>query len=312
MFLTMASLPLDYYDGYLREHSYGFSTQNSLSWLLDRVKGLGVTTVAMSLFVLPLYAVIRRFPRAWWVLGSTLACLFATFLAAVAPLLIAPLFNEFTPLEDRELRATILDLAARNGIHAEEVFQVDASSRSAHDNAYVAGLLGTERIVLYDTLLGNYESEEVAFVMGHEMGHYVLGHLWKGLALGWALIVGAFYVVQRSFRWVLERYPAQTGLSSPGDLATLPLMMLIVSAVLFVTLPIQNAYSRSIEMEADRFALGTVEHPEAGPGAFRKMAARNLADPDPPAFIEWFLYTHPSIGKRIHAAEEHLKKLPVR
>ncbi len=303
VFLSLVSLPLDYYDGFVREHAYGFSTQTTGSWFADRFKGLALTTAFAALFVVPLFAVIRRFPRIWWILGAALGCAFALFLVVIEPVFVAPLFNEFTPLQDGELREQILGMAHRQGIAADEVFQMDASTRSVHDNAYVAGLFGTERIVLYDTLLQNYTRDEVAFVMGHEMGHYVLNHIWKGLALAFALIVSGFYGVDLSVRRVCERHAARTRFTSPGDLSTLPFMLLVLSVFLFVTLPIQSAYSRRLESAADRFALENVDRPQAGPGAFRKMASRNLSDPEPPALIEWFLYSHPAIGKRIRAAE---------
>lgn len=308
VFLSLITLPIDFYDGFVREHAYGFSTQTAASWLHDRLKGLGITILLTALLALPLYALIRRFRRSWWILGAALTGLFATFLVAIAPVAIDPIFNDFTPLEERDLRDTILDLARRNGIRAEEVFQVDASSRSVHDNAYVTGILGTQRIVLYDTLVENYTRDEIAYVMGHEIGHYVLNHIWKGLALTWLLIAGIFWIVQRALRWSLARFADRTGFRAPGDLATLPMLLFTVTLTLFVTLPAQSGYSRWIESEADRFALRAVDHPEAGPGAFRKMAVRNLSDPFPPAIVEWFMYSHPSVGKRIRAAEAYLRE----
>ena len=306
--LSLAALPLDYYDGFVREHAYGFSTQSAGGWVVDRVKGLGVSVIVFSIFVLPLYGAIRRFPRSWWILGAGLGCVFATILVAIAPVALDPIFNEFTPLPDAELKTRILDLAHRNGIMADDVFQMDASTRSVHDNAYVTGLLGTQRIVLYDTLLSSYEPDEIAFVMGHEMGHYVLDHIWHGLALSFLLIFFVFWVVYRAFNRILARFPDRTGFKAAWDLSTLPLMLLIVTLVLFATLPIQSAFSRRMESEADLFALQTADNPAAGPRAFRKMAARNLSDPRPAAIIEWFLYSHPAIGRRIERAEAYVEE----
>jgi Zn-dependent protease with chaperone function len=303
---SIVSLPLDYYDGFVREHAYGFSTQSPHGWFADRIKTLLLTIAIAALFLVPLYAFIRAFRRSWWMMGAALASAFAIFLTAIAPVFIDPIFNKFTPLPDQDLKRTILDMAHRNGIAADDVFEMDASTRSVHDNAYVTGVLGTERIVLYDVLLQSYTPDEVAYVMGHEMGHYVLHHLWKGLALAVALIVSGFYFVDRSMRYAVARWSARTGLTTVGEIATLPLLLLIVTAFMFVTLPIQSAYSRHLESAADQFGLRTVAHPEAAPDSFRKMAARNLSDPDPPALIEWFLYSHPSIGKRIRSAEAYL------
>lgn len=307
LFLSLASLPIDFYYGFLREHTYGFSAQRVSGWFADRAKGLGVTVAVFALFTFPLYAVIRRFPRSWWLLGAGLTCVLATFMIAVAPVAVAPLFNEFTPLEDAELRETILQLARENGIAADEVFQVNASARSSHDNAYVTGLLGTKRIVLSDNLLENYTRDELAFVMGHEMGHYVMHHLWATLGIMWILTFLSFLLVRQCLRLCVGRWRSRTGFSSEAGIDTLPAILLTATLALFVTMPIQNAFSRMMEAEADQFALEVVAHPEAGAGAFRKMAIRNLADPYPPALAEWILYSHPPIGKRVRAAERYME-----
>jgi len=309
--LSLVSLPLDFYDGYVREHAYGFSTQTPGSWGADRIIDLLVGIPLAALVVVPILATMRRFPKSWWIIGTMIACAFAVIAVAVEPVFIAPLYNDFKPIQDEELKTTILGLAHENGVPANDVYQMNASSRSIHDNAYATGLLGTERIVLYDTLLSSYTRDEIAFVMGHEIGHRVLNHIWKGLALACALIFAGLFIVDRAMRKVLALEGAgrlRTGLKGMGDAASIPLIMLITTSLAFVTLPIQSAYSRALESEADQFGMRAVAHPEAGPGAFRKMAARNLADPDPPPLIEWFLYSHPSMGKRIRAAEEFVER----
>jgi Zn-dependent protease with chaperone function len=308
VFLSIVSSPLDFYDGFVREHAYGFSTQTIGAWAADRVLGLVVVVPVAALVIVPIFAAIRRFPVSWWILGTALGCVVAIVLVVVDPVFLAPLYNKFTPIQDQDLRKTILDLAHEHGVPAKDVYEMDASKRTVHDNAYASGLLGTERIVLYDTLLEGYAKDEIAFVMAHEIGHRVLHHIWKGLALACALILAGFYVVDRALRWILRREAEgrrRTGLKGMGELASLPVMMLIVSAFLFVTLPIQSAYSRHLESEADQFALRAVADPGAGSRAFRKMAARNLSDPYPPALIEWFLYSHPAMGKRVDAAEAY-------
>jgi STE24 endopeptidase len=141
------------------------------------------------------------------------------------------------------------------------------------------------------------------------MGHYVLGHLWKGLTLAFALILSGFLLVDRSMRWACGPAAARTGFSQPGEPATVPFMILVLMAYVFVTTPLQSAWSRHLESEADQFGMRATPAPAAGPGTFRKMAARNLSDPEPPAFVEWFLYSHPAIGKRIRAAEAYAATL---
>ena len=169
--MSAGGFPLTVYAGFLREKRYGFASQTFMAWLGDRGKGLLVAIVLQALFMVLLYAAIRRLGRRWWMAGSCLAVLFAVLVIAVAPVFIAPLFNTFAPLKDSRLRAEILEMAHREGIPADEVYEVDASRQSTHNNAYVAGLLGTERIVLYDTTLKTFAPREIEFVMGHEMGH---------------------------------------------------------------------------------------------------------------------------------------------
>jgi STE24 endopeptidase len=304
LILSAATMPIDYYGGFVRENAYGFSTQTAEGWFVDRVTGLGLSIVIIAMFVIPLYGIIRLKPRRWWIPGACLTGLFATIAVLTTPVIIDPLFNKFTPLPDQALRSTILEQAGRHGIQADDVYMMDASSRSIHDNAYVSGLLGTQRIVLYDTLLSNYADDEISFIMSHEIGHYVRHHLWLGLGMSLALITVVFWILSRVFRWVVGRFSRWTGYSDPSELSTLPLLGLIGSLVLFLTLPIQAAGSRWIERDADRFALENSGDSSAGARAFKKMALRNLSDPTPPAWIKWLLYSHPPIGERIARAEE--------
>ena len=229
-------------------------------------------------------------------------------LIMVAPVFIAPLFNTFTPLADGALKERILTLAHDNGIPAGEVYTVDASRQSSHDNAYVAGLLGTQRIVLYDTLLAAYPPEEIEFVMGHEMGHYVLNHVWKGTAFAAIIIVTAFFVLDRILGRTVTALAPKLGYASLSSIAAVPLFLLFVAALLFLIQPVASGVSRHFERQADAFALKSLDargvDRAVGVRSFQRMAGRNLSDPDPPAWIEWWLYSHPSIGRRIRACAE--------
>jgi len=288
-----------------REHAFGFANQSLGSWFGDLLKGLVVAWVIAAVFLTGVWACIRRWPRAWWILGSALGVAGSIVLIMVAPVFIAPLFNTFTPMADDVLKDRILALAHDNGIPASEVYTVDASRQSSHDNAYVAGLLGTQRIVLYDTLLAAYTPEEIEFVMGHEMGHYVLNHVWKGTAFAAVVIVTGFFLLHRMLgRTVLSLAP-RLGFATLSSIAAVPLFLLFVSAFLYVLQPAVSAVSRRYERQADLFALKNLD--ERGVArivcekSFQKMAARNLSEPNPPAWIEWWLYSHPSVGKRIRA-----------
>ncbi|HEY3177191.1 MAG TPA: M48 family metallopeptidase [Candidatus Polarisedimenticolia bacterium] len=300
--LAALNFPLELYRFY-REHHYGFATQGLAPWFGDELKGLMIACVFALIFFLPVWAAIRRWPRTWWILGSAIGVALAILALAVAPVFISPLFNTFTPLKDEPLKERILSMAHREGIPAENVYEVDASRQSRHDNAYVVGLLGTQRIVLYDTLLAAYTPEEIEFVMGHEMGHYVLNHVWAGVGFFSAMIVLGFFLVHRALDRTVDAMKARLGFSSAGSIASVPLLLLFLSAYLFVMQPAESGFSRHIEHQSDVFALNALGGAEparrAGVSAFQKMAARNLSDPNPPALIEWWLYSHPSSGKRI-------------
>jgi STE24 endopeptidase len=288
-----------------RESAFGFANQGVGPWFLDLCKGLVVAWVIAAMFLTGVWACIRRWPRSWWVLGSALGVAGSILMIMVAPVFIAPLFNTFAPLADDGLRERILALAHDNGIPADEVYTVDASRQSSHDNAYVAGLLGTQRIVLYDTLLAAYAPEEIEFVMGHEMGHYILNHVWKGTAFAALVIVAGFFLLHRTLGRTVTALAPRLGYATLSSIAAVPLFLLFVAAFLFLIQPLSSGVSRHFERQADAFALRTLDErgiPRAvGMRSFQKMAARNLSDPDPPAWIEWWLYSHPAIGKRIRA-----------
>lgn len=310
MVLTLAALnfPLEIHR-FLREHRYGFSTQGFGPWFADELKGLAVACIGALLFLVPVWTAIRRWPRSWWIAGSAIGIALSILVMAVAPVFIAPLFNTFTPLRDDALRTRILDLAHREGIPADDVWEVDASRQSRHDNAYVAGLLGTQRIVLYDTLLAAYTPDEIAFVMGHEMGHYAMNHIWKGIGVAAIAIVAGFFLLHRLLGRAIGRWTERLGFEAAGSIAAVPLALLILSAYMFLIEPATNAFSRRIEQQADVFALETVRTMPGGRdvavSSFQRMAARNLSDPNPPAFIEWWLYSHPSMRKRIRFCADY-------
>ena len=302
LFVSLASLPLHFYRSYLREKRYGFSHQTLLQWLADWAKGLGLGILLGSLFFVALYAVARRFPKRFWLVAAGVAIFFMVVAVAVEPVFLAPLFNKFTPLAAGPLKTRLLDLAHSQGIPADDVYEVDASRQSAHTNAYVTGLLGTQRIVIYDTLLKTNTPDEVVATMGHEMGHYVLHHLWKGLALASLGILAACGLVAFLF-------PRLTRIEIT-DPAGLPLVVLLVSAVSFLSTPIGDGFSRRLEHEADAFGLDVCRDPDAAESSLRKFNTIDLSEYDPPRFIEWWYYTHPSLRHRIEFCErwkhEHL------
>jgi STE24 endopeptidase len=309
LFTFAVSFPLALYGGFLRERAYGFATQTFGAWMADRLKGLGVDLALQAALVVALYAILRAAPPLWWAAGSALAIAYVVLGLAVWPVFIAPLFNTFTPLQDAPLRAEILEMARAQGIPAREVYQVDRSRQSLHTNAYVAGLLGTERIVLYDTLLERLDPREIRFIMGHEMGHYVLRHVWKTVALITPLIVLGLWLVDRLARRIIATHPA-LGIRGLGEPASLPLVLTVLAVYAALVTPLVNTYSRAQESAADRFGLEVTGDPEAAASSFIKFGRDDLSEYRVNPWIEALLYTHPSPAHRIEAAQAYARLHP--
>ncbi|HEY0482756.1 MAG TPA: M48 family metallopeptidase [Kofleriaceae bacterium] len=297
--ITLIQFPLTLYASYYREKEYDLLTQSLGGFLADEAKGLVIGGIVGALLVMVVYAVLRRAPRLWWAWLSGVMIAFVVLALAVAPVLISPMFNKFTPVENVAIRDSILRMAHDQGIPADEVYQVDASRRTDRVSAYVNGMLGTMRIVMFDNTLKRCTPEEIQMIMGHEMGHYVLNHVWLGGGFFGALIVVALLLVRWGFAWVLRRWP-ETGIEGIADVAGLPLLWLLFSIVVFVATPIINTHSRWAEAEADDFGLAASRQPDAAATTFLLLGEYRDLDPSP--VIEAMFFDHPSGRNRIHNA----------
>lgn len=295
----LADLPLRFYAGFVRQHAYGLSRQTVGKWLGDSLKGLGVDLVGGFCFAWVPFYLIKRWPRWWWLITGGLTVPFAAFVMLIAPVWIDPLFHEFGPMKDKGLEAKILALASRAGIPAERVFEVNMSVDTKTANAYVKGLLGTQRIVLWDTLVKNFDEREVLAVMGHEMGHYVLGHIGWSLGLSSIVVVAGLFWTDRAGRWVLRKYGGRLGIDSLADVAAAPLLLVLLGLSSAALGPVALAYSRYQEHEADRFALELTHMNRSAARAFADFQRENLGVPRPGMFYRIWRSTHPSIAARI-------------
>lgn len=297
-------LPLAWFQDHRLEHAYGFSNQSLADWAADQVKSLAFQIVAVG--VVPLLALawraVESSPRRWWLWLALGTLPVATAAVLLQPLVFDPLFNQFTPLHDESLRRDILALGARADVPAKDVYEVDMSRRTNKINAYVSGFGASQRIVLWDTALERLEKDEILFVMGHEMGHYVLQHIWKGLALLAVGAFAAFWLVAFLTDRFLDTFGARLGLKGVADLACIPLVIAMLSLVDFVGQPVTNAVSRGVEHEADVFALEITHDNDAGARSFLKLAQGNRSDPEPAAWVRTILYSHPPLADRIRFA----------
>jgi Zn-dependent protease with chaperone function len=291
--------PLAYYAGYLRQHAYGLSNQTFAKWFGDSLKGLAVGVVFGCLFVWLPYLLIRRSPRRWWLYTGLVMVPVMVFVMLIQPIWIAPLFNRFGPMKDKPLEARILTVAEQAGIEGGRVFEVDKSADTKMVNAYVTGMFGSKRIVLWDTLLAKLTPDQVLFVMAHEMGHYVLHHVLLGILAACAGTLIGLYFVYRLSGFLLERGKRRFGFDQLADVASLPLILLLGQVISLAIMPVGLAFSRHLEREADRFALELTQNNHAGATAFVRLQDENLGNPRPGLLYVLWRGSHPSLGERI-------------
>ncbi|MBZ5497414.1 MAG: M48 family metallopeptidase [Acidobacteriia bacterium] len=308
---TVLTFPLTVYEGFFRERKYGLMNQTFADWFGDSAKQLLVSLILVGVLVTALFGIVRRLPRTWWIWGSIVSIVFLMFSILISPVCIAPLTNTYTRLQDERVRQPILSMARANGIPATDVWEVDASRQSNRVSANVSGFLDTERITLNDNLLKRCTLPEIETVMGHEMGHYVLNHIYKDIMFFGIVALVFFAFLRWSLDWSLARWGQRWGVRGVGDTAVLPLVVLLGSIFFFVMTPVNNSWVRVQEYEADIFGLNAARQPDAEArvdlmlGEYRKL--------DPGRLEEILFYDHPSGRTRITAAmrwkAEHLAEL---
>lgn len=294
------SFPLTVYEGYFREHSYGLSNLSFGGWFGEEMTGLGVSAVLGGLAFAVLVAVVRWTPNRWHVWGALAGILFLAIGIVIGPVFIAPLFNTYKPLENQRIKQSILSLARANEIPATDVYEVDASKQSKRVSANVSGFLGTERITLNDNLLARCSPDCILSVMGHEMGHYVMHHIYKAVIFFTVVVAVMFWLLRTGLERALARFGARWQLRGIGDTATLPVALLLLATMGFLFTPIANSYTRTQEFEADLYGLNAARQPDGEAeadvllGEYRKM--------DPAPLEEVIFFDHPSGRTRIYAA----------
>lgn len=297
---TLMGFPLTVYQGFFREHQYGLATQGFGAWLGDEATGLVVSIVLGSLLLMIIYGTIRRMPRRWWLGGAGVAVAFLVFLMTIFPVFVAPLFNDYRPLDEGPIRESILSLARANGVPAENVHWFDASRQTNRISANVSGMFGTTRISLNDNLLTRSSPEEIETVMAHEMGHYVLGHRGRYIVYFGLIFVVGFAFLKWGFDKALARWGERWQIRDVGDTAGLPLLAALLSIYLFLATPVINNVIRQGELEADLFAVNATRQPDG----FARVAMRtsDYRKIEASALEEMLLHDHPSGRTRVYNA----------
>ena len=302
-YLVLTSIlvfPLTVYEDYFREHKYGLATQTFGPWIGDQMKELGVNLVLGGLLAMLLFGVVRRLSRTWWIWGAVVTILFLIFTVLISPVYIVPIFNKVTRLNDPKIVDPILSMARANGIPAKDVYEIDASRQTTRMSANVSGFAHTMRITLNDNLLRRGSPEEIQAVMGHEMGHYVMNHIYKSIMFLSIVTVLAFVYLRWSLDWALQRWGEKWQIRSVGDTAVLPLVVLLVAIFGFVITPVMNTSTRTQEYEADMFGLNTSRQPDGFAQAAIHLGEYRKMNPGP--IEEWIFFDHPSGRNRIYAA----------
>jgi len=294
------TFPLTVYEGFFREWKYGLATQTFGPWMGDQIKGLLIAIILGGIVAVVLLEIVRWLPNTWHIWGAIVTTLFMIAAIMIAPVYLLPLFNKVTKLDDPKVTQPILSMARANGIPAHDVFEVDASRQTTRMSANVSGFGRTMRITLNDNLLRRGSPEEIQSVMGHEMGHYVLHHIYKDVLFLFVVTVAFFALLRWGLRYSLARWGTKWGVQGITDPAVIPLVFLIATIFFFLLTPVSNTQTRTEEAEADMFGLNASRQPDGFAqaaihlGEYRKMS--------PGSVEEWIFFDHPSGRNRIYRA----------
>lgn len=290
-------IPFGLYDTFVIENRYGFNTMTLRILILDLIKSMAISAILGGLLLWLLLSLIIHGGKAWWIWAWMLVGGFELLMLWLFPVVIAPLFNKFEPIEDKTLEDHIKTLMERVGLRVKGVFKVDASKRSKHTNAYFTGIGRSKRIVLFDTLLASHTEEEILAVLAHELGHWKRKHLLKQVLFLEILSLAVFYAASKLLNWPLLY---QTfGFDKPIIYVGLFLIGILLGLLGYFAQPLESTISRRFEREADDFSLRLMKKAEPMQRALKRLAADNLANLTPHPIYAWFYYSHPPLVERI-------------
>ena len=289
----------DYY-GFQLERRFHLSNQKFASWAWDEIKGFLIGIVLGSVIVELVYFTIRQWPQHWWMLAWVLFMGLFILMAQVAPIVLFPIFYKFEPLDNEELRRRLVILSEHSGTRVRGVYRWKLSEKSKKANAALTGLGSTRRIILADTLLDNYTADEIEAILAHELGHQVHRHILKSIFVQAGITLFGFWAANWALHYAVDHHMFE----QLSDFADLPLLALVSVVLSFLLMPALNAYSRFNERQADRYAFESTASVEPFISSMNKLAEQNLAERTPSKWVEWFFHSHPSISRRLAAAED--------
>lgn len=297
--LFFLNLPLKYYSSFYLPHKYGISNQTFLRWIELNIKGLLVNNLIFSLFLWIPYYIAFKSPKTWWLQIGLLIIPIIVFMVFITPMIIDPIFNKYTSIENEDLEYKISLLLDKAGISDAKVYKVDKSRDTKTMNAYMTGISKSKRIVLWDTTINNLTEEELLCIMAHEIGHYVQGHIWKNIVVASCGTLLIMYLIYVTSNWILEYSYGSFGFRNIYNLASLPLFILVLNFYTFLGNPIMNSISRYMEREADAYEIILTEDRESAITAMEKLYVESLGIPRPSKLYKIWYHTHPSPEERI-------------
>lgn len=290
--------PIDYIR-YIISKYYGVTASTFSIWMKDQFIDFWINYLFIILMAIVIYSLIRKTEKRWWFYTWCLSIPFTIFLMFIQPVIIDPLYNDFYPLKNKELEEKILNIASQANIPAEHVYEVNMSEKTNALNAYVTGIGSNSRIVLWDTTLNKLEDDEILFVMAHEMAHYVKKHIYVGVAIYLVLSFLGLFIAAKLMKAIIARWGNNLGIKGLHDIASLPLLLLLISMLTFAISPISNAFSRYQEHSADEYAIEMTKDQDAAIRAFQKLTVAGLSEVNPPAIVKWLRYGHPTMLERL-------------
>lgn len=297
--MFLINLPLSYYNSYYLGHKYGLSNQTFGRWIEVAIKGFVINDLVMSLFIFVPFYLMYRSPKIWWLQLSFLAIPVIIFMVFISPFVIDPIFNKYTSIKDERLGIEITKLLHKADIQDAKIYKVDKSKDTKTMNAYMTGIFHSKRIVLWDTTINNLEEKEVLSITAHEIGHYVKGHIWKNIILSSFGTILTLFLIHITSVKILNMSNGSFGIRRLQDIATIPLLLLVLNFYSFIGSPITNYFSRKMEVEADAYEIMLTEDRESAISAMEKLYKESLGLPRPSNIFKTWYHTHPTLEERV-------------
>ncbi|MEE9390386.1 MAG: M48 family metallopeptidase [Candidatus Aminicenantaceae bacterium] len=301
--LALLGLPLNFYSGYIHEHKWNFSNHTIKSWLWEQVKAFLVGLILMTLLLGLLFWIMALSPRSWWLIAGLAFAFVSVVLATIFPVVILPIFNKYTPIQNKELIDPLEKILSEGGLKSSGFFKEDMSRQTKKENAFLAGLGKTRRVVLGDNLMESMSIPEIESIIAHEVGHYKHRHIWKNLVIGTVQGLVVFFILNWAMRILFSQFLSST----TWNLTLFPIFAILMGGISsFLFGPLSNALSRYFERQADRYALKTIQDREAFMTAMAGLADRNLSNAYPEWWVKLLYYSHPPVGERLKMAEDFI------